>query len=72
MSDACDFHLIAITGYSREYTYMLAYVTAAHIIILSRLKYMSVFVFVFVCVYVCIWMCVYVCAYERKRKIEGE
>ena len=62
MPDAGDFHLVAVTGYSREYTYMFAYVTAAHIIILSRLQYMSVFVFVFV------FVCVCVCVHERKRK----
>ena len=41
MSDARDFHLVAITGNSRENTYVFAYMTATHIVVLSRLQNMT-------------------------------
>ena len=41
MSDARDFHLVAITGNSRENAYVFAYMTATHIVVLSRLQNMT-------------------------------
>ena len=41
MSDARDFHLVAVTGNSRENAYVFAYMTATHIVVLSRLQNMT-------------------------------